>query len=141
MRAATPYYDKDRSQTNSSTGSEGARLFGYRTLSITGFFSAALAAAFLLFAISSHWRYSFYIVMRLTVCTTAVYLAYSSVVAGRTLWGLAFGAIAVLFNPVFPTRMHRSDWSTLDMIAAAVFVLWMIAYLQRSRKGRSKVEQ
>jgi hypothetical protein len=75
-------------------------LFDYRTLSKTGFFAAALAAAFLLFAISSHWRYSFYIIMRLTVCTIAIYLAYNSFVAGRVLWGLTLGAVAALFNPV-----------------------------------------
>jgi hypothetical protein len=94
-----------------------------------------LAAAFLLFAISSHWRYSFYITMRLTVCTIAVYLAYTSFVSGRALWGLALSAVAVLFNPVLPMRMRRSDWGPIDMIAASVFVLWMIASLLRSRKA------
>lgn len=111
------------------------RLFDYRTHSKTGLFPAALAAGFLLLAVSSRWPYSFYVLMRLTVCAIAIYLAHSSFVAGRTVWVLALGAVAVLFNPVLPMRMHRSDWSTLDMIGASVFVLWAIVSLLQVRKG------
>jgi hypothetical protein len=109
-----------------------------RTLSKTGVFPAALAAGFLLLAVSSHWRYSFYVLMRLTVCAIAIYLAHKSFVAGRTVWVLALGAVAVLFNPVRPIRMRRSDWSTLDVIAASVFILWVMASLQRDRKARDR---
>jgi hypothetical protein len=116
------------------------RLFDYRTLNKTGFIPAALAAGFLLLAVSSHWPYSFYVLMRLTVCAISIYLTHKSFGAGRTVWVWVLGAVAVLFNPVLPMRMHRSDWSTLDLIAASIFVLWVITSLLRDRNGllRSK---
>jgi hypothetical protein len=121
-----------------STGPYNQAMKPYRTLNKTGFLPAAIAAGFLLLAVFSHWPYSFYVLMRLTVCGIAVYLAHESFVAGRTVWVWVLGAVAVLFNPILPVRMHRSDWSTLDIIASSIFVLWVIAFFLRDRKWLSK---
>jgi len=99
------------------------------------FVVAAVAAGFRLLAVSSHWPYSFYVLMRITVCAIAIYLGYNSFVAGRTMWVWVLGSVAVLFNPVLPIRMHRSDLRTLDMIGASIFILWVIATLVRDRSG------
>lgn len=100
-----------------------------------GFIAALVAAAFLLLAAFSHWPYSFYVLLRLTICAIALYLAHNAFTAERKVWVWVFGALAVLFNPVIPMRMHRSDWSNINVIAAVIFVVWIAASLMRSREG------
>jgi hypothetical protein len=114
---------------------EKGAVFNYRSINKSGFLPATIAATFLILAVSSHWPYFFYVLMRLTVCAIAAYLAHSYFVAARKLWLWVFGAVAILFNPVVPMRMHRSDWSVLDMISASVFVVWMVASLIGGRKA------
>ena len=70
--------------------------------------------------------------MRLTVSAIAIYLAHRSLTENSTIWVWTFGAITVLFNPVVPIRMHRAGWSTVDLIAAAIFALWAIISITRS---------
>ncbi|WP_414633329.1 DUF6804 family protein [Acidisarcina polymorpha] len=110
-------------------------MLGYKALRRTDFVPALVVAGFLLLAIPSHWPYVFYVLLRLTVCAIGLYLARTSFLAGRTVWVWIFGVVAVVFNPILSMRMHRSDWSTLDMIVAAIFILWVIASIMRDRKG------
>ena len=104
-----------------------------RFLERDGFIAALVAAAFLLLAAFSHWPYFFYVLLRVTVCAIALYLAHNAFTVQRKAWMWVFGAVAVLFNPVFPMRMHRSDWSNINVIAAVIFVAWIAASLMRSR--------
>lgn len=94
---------------------------------------SALAAGFLLIAVSSHWPYFFYVLMRFTVCGSAVYLAHRSLAETRPPWPWILGAVAVLFNPILPVRMHRSDWSSIDVITAFIFLLWLVLSILRNR--------
>jgi hypothetical protein len=106
----------------------------YRTLRDASVLPAALAAGFLSLAVSSRWPYSFYVLMRLTVCAIGLYLAHKSFIDGRKAWAWILGCVAVLFNPLVPMRMHRSDWSTIDIIAASIFVLWALMSVLQHRK-------
>ena len=90
-----------------------------------GFIAALGASAFLLVAAFSHWPYFLYVLLRVTICAIALYLAHSAFVAKRKLWVWVFGAVAMLFNPIIPMRMHRSDWSHINLIAALIFVSWI----------------
>jgi hypothetical protein len=102
-----------------------------------GLMAAFVAAGVLLLAAFSHWPYLFYVLLRLTICAIALYLAHSAFTDARKVRVWAFGALAVLFNPIIPMRMHRSDWSIVNLIAAAVFVFWIAASLMRGRKAAS----
>ena len=113
----------------------GCPLLNRRIYENGGFIAALVAAGFLLVAAFSHWPYFFYVLLRLTVCAIALYLAHHAFSAERKAWVWVFGAVAVLFNPLIPMRMHRSDWSNVNLIAAAIFVSWIAASLMRSRKG------
>jgi hypothetical protein len=96
---------------------------------------ALVAAVFLLLAAISRWPYVFYILLRLTVCAIGLYLARTAHTTKRMFWVWVFGAIAVTFNPILPLRMHRSDWSTLNVISATIFVAWVITSILQNRKG------
>jgi len=110
-------------------------LFDHKALRKTAFVPALVAAGFLLLAASSLWPYAFYVLLRVTVCAIGLYLARTSFLAGKTMWVWVFGAVAVVFNPILPMRMHRSDWSTLNVIAAGIFIVWVIASIVRDKKG------
>jgi len=93
-----------------------------RTGQLQASLTSVIPAALLLSAVYGRWPYSVYILMRIVVCGCAIYLALRSTRTGRTAWVWILGGMAVLFNPVLPIRMHRSDWQVVDFISAAVLV-------------------
>jgi hypothetical protein len=83
-------------------------------------FPALIAAIMLLLAIAP-LPYGYYQFMRWVVCGIAVYIA---VIAYRwdSKWATwVFGAVAVLFNPIFPVHLSRDIWLPIDGIGALLF--------------------
>ncbi|MDR3739488.1 MAG: hypothetical protein P4L40_10755 [Terracidiphilus sp.] len=109
-------------------------MIDFRTAIRSEFIPTLVAAGFLLLAASSHWPYAFYALLRVAVCAVGLYMAYSSFSARRTLWVWLCGIVAVVFNPILPMRMHRSDWSILNIVAAGIFILWIVASIVRENK-------
>src|SRR5271165_5979251 len=88
----------------------------------------------LLLAAFSEWPYGFYVLLRLVVCTVSVYWAVEMFKQRRVAWTWAFGANAVLFNPVFPIHMARSDWEVINLLDAVFLAAWAILSLYRERR-------
>jgi hypothetical protein len=44
-----------------------------------------------------------------------------------------FGGTAFLFNPLFPMRMARSDWESLNYLTAALFIIALAVSLAWDR--------
>ena len=78
---------------------------------------------FLMLAVFAQWPYFLYVLLRLVVCVSAVYLAVQAHELRKTAWVWVMAAAAVLFNPVIPVRMARSDWQVVDFLGAAVFAV------------------
>jgi hypothetical protein len=93
---------------------------------------AVVAVAFLMAAALGRWPYSFYVVMRVVVCVAGVYLAMESVRCSRTLLAITFSCCALLFNPIFPLHMRRSDWRPLNIAASIAIVVCAAALTWRS---------
>ena len=100
----------------------------WKYVPIIGCILALLVAAF------SQWSYGFYALLRLTVCTVSVYWAVEMFKQRRVAWTWAFGANAVLFNPVFPIHMARSDWEVINLLDAVFLAAWAILSLYRERR-------
>jgi uncharacterized membrane protein len=79
----------------------------------------AVCVLALLVAASTHLPYFFYVLLRVLICTASAYFSTKRYQERRTLWVWTFGAIALLFNPVFPVRMTRADWRVVNILAAA----------------------
>jgi hypothetical protein len=77
----------------------------------------------LLLAVFGRWPYGFYTVLRLAVCLSALYLATYAFRFGKALWAWVLVGTAILFNPLVPVRLGRSEWQPLDLIGAAIFVV------------------
>jgi hypothetical protein len=70
---------------------------------------AIVSALALILAVFGRWHYAVYVILRMVVCTSAVYLTLLSKQTDRTIWLWVMAALAVLFNPIVPVRMSRAD--------------------------------
>ncbi len=96
---------------------------------------AKLGAVVLLIAAGGRWPYDYYTLLRMVVCVVSAHCAYvayrassristgSSRLSGRVL---AFGFIALLFNPFVPVYLARDTWRPIDLAVAIVLIgdLW-----------------
>ncbi len=77
----------------------------------------------LILAIIPTWPYSYYVLLRWAIFITSIIVAigfYNSKVTG---WAWVFGAIAFLFNPLFPIYLTRTTWTPIDLISAVLFFI------------------
>jgi len=101
---------------------------------------SAICAVSLLVAASSAWPYFAYVLLRAFVCGSSAYIASRLYKRKRVQLAWVAGVIAVLYNPVFPVRMARSDWQAVNLltiipfIAYPVYLSWGSAYSRRSRR-------
>jgi hypothetical protein len=82
-----------------------------------------LSIAVLLIAIGK-MPYGFYTLTRVVICGVAVLLAFVSWREERSAakaWSVAFGFIAVLFNPIVPIYLKRATWFYFDVGIALIF--------------------
>lgn len=92
-----------------------------RTRTTTG--PTVVSIIFLMLAVFGRWPYFLYVLLRLVVCMSAVYLAVHAHELRKTAWVWVMSAAAVMFNPVIPVRMARSDWQVIDFLGAALFAV------------------
>ena len=85
---------------------------------------AAIASIILLvLAVTTRWPYGFYTFLRIVVCATAVWLAVEAYQFGKTPLAWVLGGLAVLFNPLIPTYMRRTQWRWFDCLALLVLAI------------------
>jgi hypothetical protein len=78
-------------------------------------------ALLLTFASLGRWPYFVYTILRLSVCIASGTWAYRAFEHERGVWIWLFAGIALLYNPFFPIRMHRSDWTVVNLLTALLF--------------------
>lgn len=69
--------------------------------------------------------YAYYPLLRIIVCIAAGFLVwkeYKLREASLSGFTFAFGAVAIIFNPIAPIYLTKFIWSFLDIVAAVVFV-------------------
>ena|SRR5438477_4251546 len=87
-----------------------------------------IAAVVLVFAAAEKQPDSFYTMLRWVCCVVFVYSAVTSFQMKRVLWLAIFAVLGLLFNPVFPLGLDRTQWIVADwfsigamVVAASVF--------------------
>lgn len=71
----------------------------------------------------------YYTLLRIVVCGAAAYLAYES---GNGPWRWIWGAIAIVFNPIFPLYLGRDIWRVVD---ALVIIVLSVSLLREGRRN------
>ncbi|MDO8657595.1 MAG: hypothetical protein Q7K55_02545 [Candidatus Levybacteria bacterium] len=82
-----------------------------------------IAGILLLLAIPPAWPYSFYILLRIIIFVTSILVAWGFYKSNLSAWVWIFGAIAVMFNPIFPIYMNKASWVPIDFISAILFFI------------------
>jgi predicted membrane protein len=79
-----------------------------------------LAIIILLLALGS-WSYGYYQFLRWAIFAIGIYGAYIIYQQNKGVWTWVFAAIAILFNPILPFYLSKSNWQVIDVIAAIMF--------------------
>lgn len=83
---------------------------------------AIVSTVFLLLAALADWPYGFFVVLRLVVFGSAIYLAVQAAAIRNERWAWILIGTALLFNPFFPGSIVREGWQVLDLIVAVIFL-------------------
>lgn len=69
--------------------------------------------------------YGYYTLVRFIVMVFFGCLAFAFNKGGKTNYAIAFGAVALLFQPFFKIALGRGMWNIVDVIVAvALLILW-----------------
>lgn len=82
---------------------------------------ARIAAGGMLLLAMGSWQYGFYQILRVVVTACAVYLAWYMFDKKQGGWGVAFTAVAILFNPIYPIYLQKDTWQLIDVGASILF--------------------
>lgn len=79
--------------------------------------------------------YGYYTFLRLVVCAFCAFMAYKSWTEPEPnhTWGIAFGLLAVLFNPLMIVTLKRDVWFFIDLASAALVLVHLYFVRLRSR--------
>ena len=91
-----------------------------------------IAAVMLVFAAAEKQPDSFYTLLRWVCCAVFAYSAVLSFQMKRLLWLWIFAVLAVLFNPIFPLGLDRTqwivaDWFSIGAVVFAAFIFWKVS--------------
>ncbi len=81
---------------------------------------SAISIIMLLLAIPPIWPYGYYTLLRLVVCGTSAFIAYTAHTLNKQVLTYTLGFIALLFNPLIPIHLDKELWSVIDLIAAII---------------------
>ena len=78
------------------------------------------AFGLLLLAAFGSWPYNYYILTRIVLCLTSVWLAVQLHPKRRFLWETLIIGVALIFNPVAPFHLDKDTWRILNILGAMV---------------------
>jgi Family of unknown function (DUF6804)/DnaJ domain len=90
-----------------------------------------IAAAMLVSAAVQKHPYSFYMLLRWVCCAAFAWSAFIAHEKNRQVWAWAFGAVAVLYNPIVLVYLNRSTWVNVNWFTVGVIVVAAVAFLPR----------
>lgn len=66
----------------------------------------------------------YYTILRIIIFSCSIVILITEFRKGALFWAVAFGLIALIFNPLSPLYLHnKSYWIPLDIIAATIFLV------------------
>ncbi|MDD3893259.1 MAG: hypothetical protein PHE03_13255 [Bacteroidales bacterium] len=87
-----------------------------------------ICAAFLLLALID-LPIGYYTFLRIIVTIGAIAIIVKEFENGFNFWVVAFGIIAILFNPLIPVYLNYKDaWMPIDVIAAVLFIIKSLTF-------------
>jgi len=76
----------------------------------------------LLMAVLPHPSATYQVVLEFVVCISGLLVLWEAARAGKYLWLVTFGVIAILFNPAVPVALSRKAFLWLDLACILIFL-------------------
>lgn len=92
-----------------------------------------LIMAVLLLLCLADMPYGFYQLVRFAATAAFAYLSYDYFKSKEEIKGIAFAALAVLFQPFIKIALGRTIWNVVDVIVAAALFYLLIKSLSKKR--------
>ncbi len=92
-----------------------------------------IAAVMLVFAAAEKQPDSFYTFLRWVCCAVFAYSAVTSFQMKRMLWLWIFGALAIIFNPIFVLQLDRNQWIIADWFSIGAMVIAAVVFWKVSK--------
>lgn len=83
----------------------------------------AVIAAPMLFVAVANLPYDYFILLRWVVTVCAVIILYAALEKEDNTWMVIMGAVAILFNPIWPVHLTKSIWIPIDIAAGILFIV------------------
>ena len=69
----------------------------------------------------------YYTFVRIIITIGAVCIIVNEPVKDLNFWRVAFGLIAIVFNPIIPVYLHdKGAWMMIDIIAMILFIIQIV---------------
>lgn len=89
----------------------------------------------LLFLALANLPIGYYTLLRIMVTIGAVAVVMNELEKGIGFWVIAFGIIAILFNPVIPIYLNdKNAWMPIDIIVGILFLIKTFTYKSRTNE-------
>jgi len=82
-----------------------------------------IAVVLLVFAAAEKQPDNFYTLLRWVCCAVFAYSGVTLFQMKRMLWLWIFAVLAVLFNPIFPLGLDRTQWIVADWFSISAMVI------------------
>ncbi len=92
-----------------------------------------IAAVMLVLAAFEKQPDSFYTFLRWICCAVFTYSGVVSFQMKRVLWLWVFAVLAVLFNPIFPLGLDRTQWIVADWFSIGAMVIAAFVFRKVSK--------
>ncbi len=80
--------------------------------------------------------YDYYVLLRWVVCGVGGLGAFRAAGFGKRGWAWALGIVALFFNPIIPVHLTRETWGFIDVGAALLLLVSIIAVDLRPPSGQ-----
>ena len=77
-----------------------------------------------------HMPYGYYMFVRFITMVLGVYFAYVEFKEERSLMGVVWIAIAILFQPFFKIALGRTLWNIVDVVVAGFIIYCLLQQLK-----------
>ena len=82
--------------------------------------------------------YGYYQLLRLVVAAASVFIAVAAWQRGAHVAVMAFGLLALIYNPIVPLHLKREIWEWANLGTAAIFLVALAVLELRGRRAKAK---
>lgn len=71
------------------------------------------------------WPYGYYTFLRIALTISAALICYWHMTNPQkkyVLWGIIFGLLALLYNPVIPVHLLKQTWFPINIATALIYI-------------------